>query len=72
MSQDTRENAQRFGNSAEAALVLNVSPATIARLIKSDNPPPSLKIGAKRLFPLDELAAWRNAQITGRTGSVAG
>lgn len=71
MSQVTRENTKRFGNAADAAVILNVSPATIARLLKSDNAPPSIKIGAKRMFPLDELEAWRDAQITGRTGPAA-
>jgi len=67
----TQGNTERYGNHADASALLNVSPSTLSRLLKRDDPPPSLKIGGKRMFPLNALIAWRDSKITGRTGSVA-
>jgi len=71
MSQVSNE-AERFGDLAEASARLGVSPSTLSRLLKRDNPPPSLKLGGKRKFPLNALDQWRDSQITGRTGPAVG
>ncbi len=71
MTQSTRE-AERFGDLAEASTRLGVHPSTVSRLLKSDDPPPSFKIGRKRLFPLNALDQWRDSKIVGRTGPAVG
>lgn len=57
---------KRFLSIREASQFLGISKATLHRLINSNNPPPSYKIGGKRVFDKDELVDWVKSHKGGR------
>ena len=46
---------------AELAAVLQVSLPTLRDMIRSDNPPPFIKIGRVYRFPVSEVEKWLSA-----------
>jgi excisionase family DNA binding protein len=47
----------------EVAALLRIAPATVRnKLCRSEDLPPSLCIGRRRLFPRDQFEAWLDAQ----------
>ena len=63
-------NIPKLLTANEVAEELRLHPATFRRLVRENRAPPHTLVGHKRLFPVDQLARWLDAQSSGR-GVVA-
>ncbi|MGF6411545.1 DNA-binding protein [Paraburkholderia sp. MM5482-R1] len=67
--------SRRFYTLEEIARELHIAPATARNRLTLALPmPPSIRVGRRRLFPIDEYEKWIAAQLThyGKTDAAGG
>ncbi len=62
----------RYTDTAGAAERTTLSPSTLAKKRLSGDGPPFVKLGAKVVYPVDELDAWLDSQPRRRSTSDDG